>query len=170
RHSPSTRQSLTLAGLPDQVRAWISDGGGDAVEGAPDPDEVRTMNFQPQGGEDYWLNFQFAPDYPAGQHEDFQLALFCESRDEQERWTPTPSVTSTPTPTRTPTSSVTPTARATVYHRPTRTPTPARAAPSSRRSPRPRASSSSRPPPRRCGSSSSRPVLPERRSRQGAPH
>jgi len=71
------------------------------------------MNFQPQGGEDYWLNFQFAPDYPAGQHEDFQLALFCESRDEQERWTPTPSVTPTPTSTRTPTSSVTPTATAT---------------------------------------------------------
>jgi len=123
-HGPSDRQRLTLAGLTDQVRAWISDGGGDAVEGAPDPDEVRTMNFQPQGGEDYWLNFQFAPDYPAGQHEDFQLALFCESRDEQERWTPTPSVTSTPTPTRTPTSSVTPTATATVYQRPTFTPTP----------------------------------------------
>jgi Zn-dependent metalloprotease len=123
-HGPSDRQRLTLAGLTDQVRAWISDGGGDAVEGAPDPDEVRTMNFQPKGGEDYWLNLQFAPDYPAGQLEDFQLALFCESRDDQERWTPTPSVTSTPTPTRTPTPSVTPTATATVYQRPAFTPTP----------------------------------------------
>jgi hypothetical protein len=110
------------------VRAWITDGGGDPVEGAPDPDEVRTMNFQPKGGDAYWLNLQFAPDFPAGQSEDFQLALFCESRDDQERWTPTPSVTptSTGTPTATPsrTPTVTPTPKPTVYQRPTFTPTP----------------------------------------------
>ena len=123
-HGPSDRQRLTLAGLTDQVRAWISDGGGDPVEGAPNPDEVRTMNFQPQGGEVYWLNLQFAPDYPAGQLEEFQLGLFCESRDEQERWTPTPTSTRTPTPTPTRTPTITPTASPTVYQRPTFTPTP----------------------------------------------
>jgi hypothetical protein len=123
-HQESDRQRLLLTGLSDQVRAWVSDGGGDPVKGAPGPGDTRTINFQPQGGEAYWLNLQFAPDFPLGESEQFDLALFCESRDQQERWTPTPTASATSTRTPTPTASATPTPTPTVYVRPSLTPTP----------------------------------------------
>jgi hypothetical protein len=133
-----------LYGLSDQVRAWITDGGGDPVEGAPDPGDVRTVNFQPQGGEAYWLNLAFGPSWEAdavtwtaialaesggeaaddnGPSENFGIALFCESRDDQERWTPTPTMTRTPTPRPSSTPTITPTPTPTIYRRPTFTPT-----------------------------------------------
>ena len=64
-----------ISGMPETVKAWITDSKGTRIASAKPDQELRLLTFQPIGGEGYFLRFAFAADIPEGEIFDICLEL-----------------------------------------------------------------------------------------------
>lgn len=127
--SEDRRELLTLDGLPDDVRAFVVDGGGRTAGKQSSGGSARGVRFKPLGGLDYFLGLAFGPGHSPDSDVRFSISMACGPKDELN-----------PPPTATPTSTGTATtmpATPTETPSPTPTSTPTRPAPTRTLTPTP---------------------------------
>jgi len=73
---PDYQVIVQLANLDGSVKVWISDSDGRSVVESSNSLEPRVLLFKPLGGQKYFLNFSFSPNWQVSRYVSFTILPF----------------------------------------------------------------------------------------------